>query len=1093
MNVLSGDVVMHPVAETIGWTLVHFTWQAAIIGVVFFALLSLVRRNLVRVRYAICCLGLLFLAATPVVTGAWYYASLDDALSRPDLSGTATEVASAEVPESTSTASSSIEVVDSDTAPESEPTVTAEAMRPKNWTNRVTAAIQPWMPGLVTAWLVGVILLMVRLFGGLYRIRLWRREARGLADEDIQSLFSLLRAQMRVRQKARLFESTRATVPTVIGWLRPVVLVPISMISGLTPAELELVLAHELAHIRRHDYLVNMLQNVLETLLFFHPVVWWLSRQTRIEREHRCDELAIEICNDRTALARALAKMEEIRCADRQLVAASGGVLVHRIRRILQKDVDTSNRPAGVVTLLAIALLFVGFTVSSARATDGAVEPPVDKPQLVAALMGESSEPDDEEDEKESDKPIYAMRMSEVRRKDPKTGIEKAIFPGIRMMAQGDLQVSQEMIYANLFNYSFISERVAKELGAEVLGEVDFGETAPTKAEKHGPKVDLHVHQVTEPVGDRVVRPYATDQIWIPGHLGFYGMNKTKQHIFKIVRLAKVDIGIGPPLRNVNALILNDENSTFGVLGRNWTKRLSKETGMSLLHSADGEMWLTKWKPQSNNQLPAIKVVEQDGNRITRAVVNAMQQSIERRRELQQTLDTLMRAQGGGRGNWSTSRETIVSGHATKWADDTLEANEVTLSVPENTGLRAAFSGERVEMTQKSDHTLVTVTGGQIDLIDAGGVIRARATPCEGAKKLVARVEVSADENVIYIQAKQDDDESATVRVRVTTATGASEDDEVPHGGHRYVFETPKEGDEVRMRLLIRENLDRLRKELGMNDKAASTQPEGNENLLVLLATAPGKGNPGKANRPQAGWGPKAKTGDLRLRLSLVTKNPKAGEPLRLKLELKNVGDEPQKYDPQYYSAFRVLQVTNATTDKSDRSLNKSFQTMGGQVPLAPGETVTLWKSEDATEYFMLNEGTYKIRVSAPRIRNGSLPASNELTVTVAAGRQTPTKRLLTKLQSIAPRNWIPSIGWRNAIYISHQPTRSKRDATTIQLWFTKEPLSDESKSRTPNATTIGRFDKLGYLHMSGPNKAEKLWPEHTQLITDAVKEVLDD
>ena len=99
-------------------------------------------------------------------------------------------------------------------------------------------------------------------------------------------------------------------MPTVIGWLKPVVLLPASALAGLTPRQLEAILAHELAHIRRHDYLVNLLQTLVETLLFYHPAVWWLSRRIRVERENCCDDLAVSLCGDPVAYAAALADLE---------------------------------------------------------------------------------------------------------------------------------------------------------------------------------------------------------------------------------------------------------------------------------------------------------------------------------------------------------------------------------------------------------------------------------------------------------------------------------------------------------------------------------------------------------------------------------------------------------------------------------------------------------------------------------------------------------------------------------------------------------------------------------------------------------------
>jgi type II secretory pathway component GspD/PulD (secretin) len=154
-------------------------------------------------------------------------------------------------------------------------------------------------------------------------------------------------------------------VPTVIGWLRPVILLPAGCLLGLSAAQLEAILAHELAHIRRHDYLVNLLQNVVETLLFYHPAVWWVSRRIREERENCCDDLAVEICGDRVTYARALATLEELRHAPGQLaLAAAGAPLLQRIRRLAGKSGARASRPgwplAGIVALLIVFAVAMG-------------------------------------------------------------------------------------------------------------------------------------------------------------------------------------------------------------------------------------------------------------------------------------------------------------------------------------------------------------------------------------------------------------------------------------------------------------------------------------------------------------------------------------------------------------------------------------------------------------------------------------------------------------------------------------------------------------------------------------------------------------
>jgi uncharacterized protein (TIGR03435 family) len=122
----------------------------------------------------------------------------------------------------------------------------------------------------------------------------------------------------------------------VLGWLRPVLVLPIAALAALTPEQVEAILAHELAHVRRHDFVVNLLQTLVEIVLFYHPAVWWISRRIRIEREHCCDMVAVSLCDDPVAYCQALTDLESHR-ASRHVLAlgATDGSLLERVRRVL--------------------------------------------------------------------------------------------------------------------------------------------------------------------------------------------------------------------------------------------------------------------------------------------------------------------------------------------------------------------------------------------------------------------------------------------------------------------------------------------------------------------------------------------------------------------------------------------------------------------------------------------------------------------------------------------------------------------------------------------------------------------------------------
>ena len=214
------------------------------------------------------------------------------------------------------------------------------------------------MPALVVAWLAGVCLLFARLAAGLWRVRALRRAGRALPPSPWQAACDRLGHRLGLRRAVRVADASFVDGPVVIGWLRPVVLLPIAAVAGLTPSQVEAILAHELAHVRRHDAVVNACQTVAETLLFYHPAVWWLSSRVRAEREHCCDDIALEMSGDPLAYAEALAELESWRVGSVPLaMAATGGPLLSRVARVLGRP----PRPAriGAATTAALVLSFV--------------------------------------------------------------------------------------------------------------------------------------------------------------------------------------------------------------------------------------------------------------------------------------------------------------------------------------------------------------------------------------------------------------------------------------------------------------------------------------------------------------------------------------------------------------------------------------------------------------------------------------------------------------------------------------------------------------------------------------------------------------
>jgi GWxTD domain-containing protein len=234
---------------------------------------------------------------------------------------------------------------------------------------------------IVPLWMAGVSVFYLRSLGGWFAARRLRSAGVRPAFAEWQERFSTLCARMGIRRAVALVESCLTEVPVVIGYLRPVVLLPAGLATGLSTEQVEALLLHELAHIRRHDYLVNLLQNVVEGLLFYHPAVWWVSHVIRTEREHCCDDAVVELRGDVRGYAGALAALESMRAPEAAL-AASGGSLVKRVRRLLRQPEGTQGSPA--TTIAALVLLAGAATMLSAWQQQ---PPPPSRPATPAPRM----------------------------------------------------------------------------------------------------------------------------------------------------------------------------------------------------------------------------------------------------------------------------------------------------------------------------------------------------------------------------------------------------------------------------------------------------------------------------------------------------------------------------------------------------------------------------------------------------------------------------------------------------------------------------------------------------------------------------------
>jgi beta-lactamase regulating signal transducer with metallopeptidase domain len=342
------------ILRTLGWTLLHFLWQGAGLAALFAVACAVCRSASARYALAVGALGLMLVS--PVVTFMWLHAQAHPAVS------TGAEGAMTWAATSTQHA-----------------TALSGSRAPVALTRSEPATGMLW---LVEAWFLGVLLLSLRTAGGLFVIeRMRRKEIRPVAAE-LYARCMTLQQRMGLDRVIRYCECFRLDAPAVLGWFRPVVLLPVRALTGLTEDQIEAVIAHELAHIRRFDCFVNLFQIATETLLFYHPAVWWVSQRVRAEREHCCDDEAIAICGDAVNYARALTLMEEWRTAPALMMAANRSPLGERVLRVLGLNGATGRiRMAGMgvsFVCLAGALLagnaFLGVAHASFGTSSSATE-----------------------------------------------------------------------------------------------------------------------------------------------------------------------------------------------------------------------------------------------------------------------------------------------------------------------------------------------------------------------------------------------------------------------------------------------------------------------------------------------------------------------------------------------------------------------------------------------------------------------------------------------------------------------------------------------------------------------------------------------
>ncbi|GGN08047.1 hypothetical protein GCM10010967_49610 [Dyadobacter beijingensis] len=332
-----------PAVSAFGWTLIHSIWQGTLLMLIGVAAFYFLRKKSANTRY-LAGVGFLFSQVlASVATFIYYYPKTTSGISSTKALAHYTALSASRT--------------------------WAEVSRDLPITFKIQMWLTAHLDELVICWLIGSGILLLRFAGSWIFTERLRMNAQVVMDKEWRARFGVIIAKMNISKAVEFRETAKVLTPMVIGAFSPVVLIPIGLLSGFSTAQVEAILAHELAHIRRNDYLVNMLQSFVEVIFFFHPAIWWLSEKVRAEREHCCDDIALAVCGDKMSLAHALVKVAEWQATPglAMAFASKKPLLLHRVQRVLglnPKPVRTFSSLPAMIFAVGLVLGISAYAVA---------------------------------------------------------------------------------------------------------------------------------------------------------------------------------------------------------------------------------------------------------------------------------------------------------------------------------------------------------------------------------------------------------------------------------------------------------------------------------------------------------------------------------------------------------------------------------------------------------------------------------------------------------------------------------------------------------------------------------------------------------
>lgn len=344
------DIIPEEFIKAIGWTIFHSVWQGAVVAILLAGILLLTHKKNSRLRYNLSAAALFIMFGISIITFIYVYTS------------------SAEI------SSGSVETfygssLNSTTDINSEPLGSNTDL---DIPGTLKSYFAQHMPLIVTVWLFGFFLFSLRFVGGLLYVQKLKNNGVNPVDDSWTYSLRELSKKLVLNKIVQIFESAKVKTPITIGYLKPIILLPIGMITGLPQDQVEAIIIHELVHIKRYDFLVNLFQTFIETILFYHPVVWWISSTIKSERENCCDDLTLKLCGGSLIYFKALYNLQQIYSNENDLALAAIGKKNQLFRRINRMNSNNRNSSYGikfaafaVLLILIAAALF--YSTSSAK------------------------------------------------------------------------------------------------------------------------------------------------------------------------------------------------------------------------------------------------------------------------------------------------------------------------------------------------------------------------------------------------------------------------------------------------------------------------------------------------------------------------------------------------------------------------------------------------------------------------------------------------------------------------------------------------------------------------------------------------------